>query len=310
MILVVGGMAAGKRTYALSLGFAESEMAFDVHELVKSKDDVPRLARELAARAVVTCAEVGNGVVPLSPDERAWRDAVGVLARELAQRADAVVRVVCGVPLVLKDASELGERLVNPACVELVIVRHGQTPGNGMRQYVGALDQPLSDEGRKQAEDATHYPQVARVYVSTLRRTHETAAILFPHAEQVVVPGVQEMDFGVFAGRSADEMENDADYRAWVDGYCEGRCPGGESRDEFTDRVCASLERMLRQAAARGERQVYLVAHGGTMMASLWRFTSSDRSYYDWHVGNCKGYRIRADLTGDQLVFKDVEMLA
>jgi len=310
VILVVGGMAAGKRTYARSLGFAESEMAFDVHERVTSKDDVLQLVRELTECAVVTCSEVGSGVVPLSAEDRAWRDAVGALARELAQRADAVVRVVCGVPLVLKDAAGLGERLVNPACVELVIIRHGQTPGNNRRQYVGVLDQPLSDEGRKQAEEATHYPQVARVYVSTLRRTHETASILFPHAEQVIVPGVQEMNFGVFAGRSADEMENDADYRAWVDGYCEGRCPGGESRDEFTDRVCTALEQLLRQAAARGERRVYLVAHGGTMMASLWRFTSSDRSYYDWHVGNCKGYRMRVDLTGDQPVFKDVELLS
>lgn len=309
MILVVGGRSSGKRTYAQSLGFASDEMAIDVHERVKSVDDVPRLVRELADCAVVTCAEVGNGVVPLAPEERVWRDAVGTLARELATQAQAVVRTVCGVPVVLKDSAGMGERLLRPACVELILIRHGQTPGNGMRRYVGWRDEPLSDEGRKQAQAADSFPQVARVYVSPLRRTHETAAIMFPNAAQVVVDGVQEMDFGVFSGRSADDMADDEEYRTWVDGYCEGRCPSGESRDEFTDRVCTSLEQLLRQAAERGERRVYLVAHGGTMMASLWRFTSSDRSYYDWHVSNCKGYRIRANLTGDQLVFQEYEEL-
>ena len=34
-------------------------------------------------------------------------------------------------------------------------------------------------------------------------------------------------------------MEHDAAYRAWVDGGCAGRCPGGEDRAEYTARVCA-----------------------------------------------------------------------
>ena len=182
--------------------------------------------------------------------------------------------------------------------LELVIIRHGQTPGNRERRYVGALDQPLSDEGRKQAQEkiaayAALLPDVERVYVTTLRRTHETASILFPGVQQIVVEGIQEMDFGQFAGRTADEMADDAAYREWVEGYCEGPCPGGEAKPEFTDRVCDSLSRMLRGAWARGERRVVLVAHGGTMMASLSRFSADEqRSYYEWNTGNCEGYRI------------------
>lgn len=303
MILVIGAMASGKETYARSLGYDPEELAIDVHERVRTADDVPRCAQELAGKAVVTCAEVGAGVVPLAPEERAWRDAAGRLMRELAFRADAVVRMTCGIPVVVKDDAGLGDALVNPSCIELVIVRHGQTPGNGARRYVGARDEPLSEAGRRQAQEAPHHPEVARVYVSPLRRTHETAAIMFPNAEQVVVEGVQEMDFGDFSGRSADEMEDDAQYRAWVDGNCEGRCPNGEDRGEFTDRVCEAVERLLREAAARGERRVYLVAHGGTMMASLWSFSAEQRGYYEWHVPNCSGYRIRADLSGPHPVF-------
>ena len=132
--------------------------------------------------------------------------------------------------------------------MELILVRHGQTPGNAERRYVGALDQPLSAEGRAQAHVAGVHGDVGRVYVSPLRRTRETAAIMFPNAEQVVVEGVQEMDFGSFAGRTPDEMVDDPEYRAWVDGECKGTCPGGESQGQFTDRVCAAIERLLRAA--------------------------------------------------------------
>lgn len=295
MILVVGGVASGKRTYARTLGFADDACAFDAHELVRNGADVDELVDLLAGKAVVTCAEVGAGVVPLDARERAWRDAAGALMRGLADRADRVVRMVCGIPVVLRDR------------VELVLIRHGQTPGNGRHEYVGVLDQPLSEEGRAQALAAGVDERVERVYVSKLARTHETAAIMFPQAEQVVVEGIHEMDFGAFAGRSADDMVDDAAYRAWVDGGCEGQCPGGESRDVFTDRVCAALERLLREAAARGERRVVMVAHGGTMMAALSRFGDGSRSYYEWLVGNCEGYSIAADVVPGRVSFARVQ---
>ena len=46
--------------------------------------------------------EVGGGVVPIDPSERAAREAAGRLSCLLAQRAERVVRVFCGLPMVLK----------------------------------------------------------------------------------------------------------------------------------------------------------------------------------------------------------------
>lgn len=200
------------------------------------------------------------------------------------------------------------------ASLEFVIIRHGRTPGNEQRRYVGTLDEPLSEAGCEQARAqvakiARVLPSVERVYVSALRRTHETAAILFPFAEQVVVEGVQEMDFGDFAGKTADEMAACETYRAWVDGWCEGRCPNGESKAEFTERVCAGIEHMLRDARDRGERQVVLVAHEGTMMASLSRFSDDDRAYFAWNAGNCEGYRVEVTFDNGAMRFSDVENL-
>ena len=200
--------------------------------------------------------------------------------------------------------------------ISLIIIRHGQTPGNALKRYVGSRDdEPLSDSGRELALEAARrfaplgFADVKRVYVTRLVRTQQTADALFPHAEQVVLDGIEEMDFGAFSGRSADEMADDDDYRAWVDSWCTGACPGGESKAQFDTRVCAAMERFLRKAIESGEHAVYLVAHGGTIMAFLSHFSGDERSYYDWHVGNCEGYRVTITLSDGSLHIADVERI-
>ena len=46
--------------------------------------------------------EVGGGVVPIDPAERAARENAGRLACMLATRAKCVVQMFCGIPTVLK----------------------------------------------------------------------------------------------------------------------------------------------------------------------------------------------------------------
>ncbi len=143
MILIVGGESSGKATYARRLaathGWGEDDMALDVEELLWGKGEraseearagdgplgrtgreecrdsqaapaghalpaTPELIERLAAKRIVTCAEVGGGVVPLGHEERVWRESVGRLSCELAERATAVVRMVCGIPVVLKGS--------------------------------------------------------------------------------------------------------------------------------------------------------------------------------------------------------------
>ena len=108
----------------------------------------------------------------------------------------------------------------------------------------GSLDEGLSENGRRALTRAAFCP--AHVYVSTAARARETAGIVFPEAEQLLCHDLREMDFGAFEGRGWWEMEEDADYRAWVDGGCAGRCPGGEDRAEFTRRVCGCFEKILK----------------------------------------------------------------
>ena len=201
MILVFGGVASGKRAYVESLGFhvddfsqaleTEAPVLCDAQEAVRgemSNDDVMALADAMASRKrVVMLTDVGSGIVPIDAGERAWRDRVGLLSRELARRADAVVRMVCGIPTVLR-----GDVAQAAGGLELVIMRHGTSTYNEERRYAGWTDVPLSEKGRSEALVAGVCPQVHKVYVSPLLRARQTAQICFPNAEQVVVDGLQE----------------------------------------------------------------------------------------------------------------------
>ena len=52
--------------------------------------------------AFVTADEIGCGIVPIDRADENWREAVGRLCCALAQKADAVVRVIAGVPQFIK----------------------------------------------------------------------------------------------------------------------------------------------------------------------------------------------------------------
>jgi len=171
-----------------------------------------------------------------------------------------------------------------------MLLRHGRTAGNAAKQYIGRLDQPLSPQGVEAAKQAGRDEGRRLVYVTPLIRTQQTARILFPNAEQVVVPDLREMDFGDFEGRSADDMADDPAYRAWVEGECWGPCPGGESMEGFSDRVCGCFETLLRNRSDREPCPAFVV-HGGVIMALMARLASPAMAFYDAWTDNCQGYR-------------------
>ena len=76
-----------------------------VRGCVKEKIDPIECMRKFLAMhpdADIICDEVGNGVVPIDPFEREWREAVGRTLIFLAKEAESVTRVICGLPQKIK----------------------------------------------------------------------------------------------------------------------------------------------------------------------------------------------------------------
>lgn len=113
MILVIGGVASGKRDYVRSLGYSDREIADGVLDerpvlyglegiVARSPMESAELLPMLLEKEVVVCCEVGSGIIPLERHEREAREQTGRLCNRLAQKADRVVRLVCGIPTVIK----------------------------------------------------------------------------------------------------------------------------------------------------------------------------------------------------------------
>ena len=52
---------------------------------------------DVCRACIIICDEVGNGIVPVEPFEREYRERVGRLLIRLAEQAEEVERVICGI---------------------------------------------------------------------------------------------------------------------------------------------------------------------------------------------------------------------
>ncbi len=164
--------------------------------------------------------------------------------------------------------------------MKIILIRHAMTNGNLHKRYIGKTD-----------EDILSVPCVASkeagiVYVTPLKRTSQTAAGLFPRKKQVVVSALAEMDFGLFEGKNYHEMKDFLPYRNWVDGGCIATCPGGESFEGFSKRVCNGF---LQLVNTQKQKEIFFVVHGGVIMA-LMQYFCPEKDFYSWHCENCCGY--------------------
>ena len=109
MIFITGSLYSGKRTFAQTLpGKALADVQRGKsgpipRQLAADAADLSALADKLAHEYdILIATEVGGGVVPMDPKQRADREAAGRLACLLAARAECVVQMFCGIPTVLK----------------------------------------------------------------------------------------------------------------------------------------------------------------------------------------------------------------
>lgn len=164
-----------------------------------------------------------------------------------------------------------------PGATQVVLVRHGESaphrPGQLFDLVDGHGDPPLSELGRWQADrvgERLKDEEISAIYVSTLVRTHETAAPLARHRglEPVVEHDLREVFLGDWEGGLYREKAADGHpaFRAMQLEERWDAIPGAESNDALTARTVAVLERIH---AAHPDEMVAVVVHGGVIGALL-----------------------------------------
>lgn len=163
--------------------------------------------------------------------------------------------------------------------LRLDLLRHGETErGGGFR---GSLDDALTDTGWAQMRQAVSGLADWDALVSSpLQRCARFAdELALTHGLPLQLePGLQELHFGAWEGRSAAELMVDSERELglfWNDPYT-FTPPEGEPLVRFEARVLAALARLQAQHAGK---HLLLVTHGGVMRLLLARARGLPREH-------------------------------
>ena len=132
----------------------------------------------------------------------------------------------------------------------------------------------LSEEGRAQSEalaGSLAGRPIRAVVSSPLERAQQTAAPVAARFGLPVVtePGLHEIDFGAWTGRTFAELEQDPAWGAWNRFRSVAPCPEGEGMLAAQARALAALRALQ---ASHGEGEVVVVSHQDVLKALLSHF--------------------------------------
>lgn len=238
---------------------------------------------------VITADEIGYGIVPVDKKEREYREITGRLCCRLAEHAELVTRVVCGIPTTIKS---------NVAKQQWIFLRHGMTKGNIEKRYIGKTDEGLCEEGKKGLYDRKNQGLYGKLtqceicIVSPMRRCLETADILCPDMEKLVIDELREMDFGIFENKNFVELKDCKEYKEWVEQNSLSKIPQGEGREEFEERIWCGMRKAKQMLQERKLQNAVFMVHGGTIMAYLSRVLNQADRYYEFCPKHGEGYSL------------------
>ena len=193
-----------------------------------------------------------------------------------------------------RDSFEQSPYELPPGSTEVVLVRHGASEaavvGSRFPLVDGHSDPALSEVGRAQAEmvaSGLAGDEFGGIFVSSLRRTHETAAPLAAATglQPRVIPELREVFLGDFeggeyrirAGRGDPIIQQVFAEERW------DAIPNGEPWQDFGARVSAGIGQIV---AAVGPNTSALAVVHGAVIGQLCRQATDSRPFAFVHSDN------------------------
>lgn len=177
----------------------------------------------------------------------------------------------------------------------IYLIRHGLTAANLEGKYIGATDVDLCEEGVQEIiklREQYDYPMVGRVYSSPLRRSVQTARLLYPEMTPVTVDSLREYAFGVFENKTPAELKALPEYKGWMDSAQQTVPSGAEDPSAFGARVVEGLDRIIRDMMKNRVSEAAVVTHAGVITAILSACGLPRRPLLEWKVESGKGYTL------------------
>ena len=185
---------------------------------------------------------------------------------------------------------------------ELFLIRHAQTDFNRQKQYCGFSDVSLNDAGIKQARCLKVKIPALKIdvlFCSPLKRTKQTADILFPKKKAIFEPRLKELNFGKWEGLKYKEImeKYGTAYSKWISDPFNLHPPQGESLLDLQKRCVNFLEFVLKNFK---HKKIGIISHAGPIKIMLLYIKKrGQEKFWDIPVENTIIYRLR---------FRDVKL--
>lgn len=151
--------------------------------------------------------------------------------------------------------------------IRIILIRHAETSWNRQKRYCGLNDISLSRAGIKQANELRNRLKkisIHKIFSSDMKRSLQTAKILFGKRGIKKIPGLQEMNFGVFEGLTYKQIikKYPYEYKRWLDNPYKFSVPEGENLKTFKKRIRAAFKKII---ASNKNKTIAVVSHGGAI---------------------------------------------
>ena len=148
---------------------------------------------------------------------------------------------------------------------KVIMVRHGETEWNVLCKFLGSVDLPLNEKGRRQAgyaKEALKDEQIDVIYSSPMLRAYETGEIIRADRELEIIKhdGLREIGCGKWEGMNGIEVEEKfpGQIELWGNRPEECRIEGGDTFQEVYDRIVDTFWQIVK--ANRG-KTILITSH-------------------------------------------------
>lgn len=201
---------------------------------------------------------------------------------------------------------------------KLFLVRHGQSEWNKLGLWTGWTDVDLDEDGIKEAKkagEALKGEKIDTVYVSELKRTHQTFENIKETCGQlgltcVIDKALNERNYGIHTGKNKWQVKEEIGEEAFQNirrGW-DVHIEDGETLKDVYTRVVPYYEENIKKDLKEG-KNVLVVAHGNTLRALIKHLENLDESQVcDVEVGtgsvHCYGMDSDAKVVSKEVIGK------
>lgn len=164
----------------------------------------------------------------------------------------------------------------------LFLMRHGETAFNQKKAFYGSKDISINENGIKQAKVQKQIMKnysIDKVITSELKRTKETALIIFTEQVHQQLKEMNEKDFGLWEGLNANEIQErfPQTWEKWLEKPFDVVPEQAESFQQFNKRVEKGLEKILNEKV----NNIACIFHLGVLRLIYQKLIDPNKSFWD-----------------------------